>query len=80
MTVKIELDLPDDVYTGLVLVAQACSVADQQREGATTHGALDARALLAMLAEDAAMTHSRPGSWEGANMLQVLTSHGYSLS
>ena len=49
-------------------------------DGATTHGALDVKALLAMLAEDAAMTHSRPSSWEGSSMLQVLASHGYQLS
>ncbi|CAJ7811100.1 Uncharacterised protein [Burkholderia pseudomallei] len=30
-----------------------------------------------MLAEDAGMVISRPGSWEGANLAQVLLSHGY---
>lgn len=80
MTVKVELELRDDVYTGLVMAAQASSVANEQRYGATTHGALDVKTLLAMLAEDAAMTHSRPSSWEGSSMLQVLASHGYQLS
>jgi len=29
--------------------------------------------------EDVALTISRPGSWEGANMQQVLAAHGYEL-
>jgi|GEM_PF-3175001 len=43
----------------------------------TTHGSMTVPTLLAMLAEDAAMTNSRPGSWEGSSMQQVLDSHGY---
>ncbi|MDR5785477.1 hypothetical protein P9281_02790 [Caballeronia sp. LP003] len=73
------LELRDDVYRGLVMVAGACSIANKQRDGATTHGPLDAKALLLMLAEDAAMGHSRPGFWEAANMLEVLAAHGYQL-
>jgi hypothetical protein len=33
-----------------------------------------------MLAEDLGMVLTRPGSWEGTNMAQVLTSHGYEIS
>jgi hypothetical protein len=33
--------------------------------------------LAAMLLEDAGMVISRPGSWEGSNMTDVLRSHGY---
>ena len=29
--------------------------------------------------QDVALTISRPGSWEGANMRQVLTAHGYEI-
>jgi hypothetical protein len=36
MTVKIELELRDDVYTGLVMAAQASSVANEQRWGDDT--------------------------------------------
>jgi hypothetical protein len=36
--VAIALELRDDVYRGLVMVAEACSVANQQRDGGTTHG------------------------------------------
>ncbi|MFX1695887.1 hypothetical protein [Paraburkholderia sp. A1RO-1] len=42
-----------------------------------THGRLTSSSLLKMLAEDAAMVLRRPGSWEGSNMAQVLSSHGY---
>jgi hypothetical protein len=78
--VKVELDLSDDIYRSLVMVAEACSVANKQRDGATTHGPLDVKALLMMLAEDAAMVHSRPGSWEGSNASELLASHGYCVS
>ncbi|MDB5973305.1 MAG: hypothetical protein JWR07_65 [Nevskia sp.] len=42
-----------------------------------THGKLDLQVLAGLLLEDAALAWRRPGSWEGANMLQVLSSHGY---
>lgn len=33
--------------------------------------------LLTMLVDDLAHVSRRPGSWEGANMIQVLSGHGY---
>lgn len=33
--------------------------------------------LLQMLAQDCAMVVTRPGSWEGANMADILQGHGY---
>ncbi len=33
--------------------------------------------LLAILKEDVVYAVERPGSWEGANMLEVLQSHGF---
>lgn len=42
-----------------------------------SHGALDLAKLVAMLLEDVALMIQRPGSWEGANMMQVMASHGY---
>lgn len=45
----------------------------------TSHGPLDMKRLARMLLEDVALTVRRPGSWEGANMAQVLRSHGYSV-
>lgn len=77
-THKVTLELPEETYRDLRAVVAACNFADKQRAGFTTHGKLDVDRLLLMLAEDAAMTYSRPGSWEGANMQQVLDSHGYS--
>ena len=46
---------------------------------ANTHGTLDFETLARMLLEDVALAVRRPGSWEGANMAQVLASHGYEL-
>ena len=60
-------------------LAKLCTEADQARDGATTHGPLTVPALLAMLAEDAGMVLTRPGSWEGSNMDTVFSSHGYQL-
>lgn len=76
-TVSVTLNLTSDVYEHLQTVVKNCNHSNKEREGATTHGDLDVAGLLTMLAEDAAMTNSRPGSWEGAIMQQVLDSHGY---
>jgi hypothetical protein len=42
-----------------------------------THGKLDLPKLAGMLLGDVGLAWRRPGSWEGANMLQVLSGHGY---
>ena len=73
----ISLDLSDDTATGLAELARLCTDVDKARKGASTHGPLDVAGLLTMLAEDAAMVVSRPGSWEGNSMAQLLSSHGY---
>jgi hypothetical protein len=52
---------------------------DRDRDGATTRGELDVPALLAVLAQDAAMVIARPGSGEGSKMADLLSSHGYEL-
>ena len=44
-----------------------------------SHGPLDLKRLAELLLEDVALAVRRPGSWEGANMGQVLRSHGYSV-
>ena len=46
-------------------------------ERGTSHGEMTMKKLITLLAEDAALAESRPGSWEGANMAAVLQSHGY---
>lgn len=38
---------------------------------------VDAQALLETLKEDVILAVERPGSWEGANMRNVLRSHGF---
>ena len=37
---------------------------------------INARVLLNILKEDIILAATRPGSWKGANMLQVLQTHG----
>ena len=76
-TVTIKLQIPKEVYDDLVIVVQNCNHSHKDTGGFTSHGELDVPGLLLMLAQDAAMTNSRPGSWEGSNMQQVLDSHGY---
>ncbi len=44
---------------------------------ACTHGLLDMQTLVKMLLEDVALMMVRPGSWEGSNMEQVMSCHGY---
>lgn len=70
---KIAFDVPDIVAETLIIVAKRCA-----REE-STHGPLTLESMFEMLAEDLAMTETRPGSWEAANMSQVFTSHGYSI-
>ncbi|WP_234729391.1 hypothetical protein [Acidocella facilis] len=74
---SIQIDISAETARSLSELAERCTAADQERSGATTHGPLTAKALLAMLAEEAALAIDRPGSWEGANMATVLESHGY---
>ncbi len=38
---------------------------------------ITAKELTTILKEDVVLSVTRPGSWEGANMLQVLDSHGF---
>jgi hypothetical protein len=50
-----------------------------QSDEFNSHGPLDMIVLAEMLLQDVALAVRRPGSWEGANMIQVLTSHGYTV-
>jgi hypothetical protein len=75
--VAVAVPLNHETYMSLLALVDSCNRADQSRDGATTHGKLDIPKLFAMLAEDAAMTVTRPGCWEAANFQQVLDSHGY---
>ena len=42
-------------------------------------GLISLESLTAILLSDVAYTMSRPGSWEGSNMISVLRSHGYDI-
>lgn len=71
----LKIEVSDEVMRSLADLAKRCS--QESEPEATTHGSLEPADLLAMLAEDAAMIVSRPGSWEAAGMAQILASHGY---
>lgn len=74
---RITIQVSDGAAVSLEELAARCTEEHQRRDGFTSHGALSVSALMEMLAEDAAMVISRPGSWEGSNMAQVFSSHGY---
>ena len=69
MKIKIEIQIDDDtaIYINRFLGTQ---------EPKTP---LDTAGLTKMLLEDVALAVRRPGSWEGARMTDLLTSHGYSV-
>ena len=74
---RIVIQVSEDTASSLRALAVRCTDEHRRKEGLTSHGALTLSKVLAMLAEDAAMVISRPGSWEGSNMAQVFQSHGY---
>ncbi len=52
---------------------------NNQGDEFNSHGPLDMIVLAGMLMEDVALAVRRPGSWEGSNMAQMLTCHGYTI-
>ena len=74
---RMSIEISEETAANLRELAIRCTQSNKLREGFTSHGDLTPSTLLAMLAEDADMVNSRPGSWEGANLAQVLLSHGY---
>lgn len=74
MKLQVELDIAEATREDV----EAFIAATQAREDLfSTHGPLDVATLLEMLLEDVGLMVSRPGSWEGANMANVMASHGY---
>lgn len=71
---KIEIEIPDKQFA---LIEQFMD--DNQTDEFNSHGSLDLFVLAEMLLQDVALAVRRPGSWEGSNMSQVLTSHGYTV-
>lgn len=77
-TVIVDVRLSRELHTNIrQLLGQLNGSRQVKIEQACTHGLLTVAGALAMLAEDLGMVRSRPGSWEGSNMAQVLASHGY---
>ena len=74
---KIIVQITDEAIASLGKLAMRCANSHALRDGFTSHGPLTVTTLMAMLAEDATMVVTRPGSWEGSNMAQVQSSHGY---
>jgi hypothetical protein len=76
---RIVIQVSEETASNLRVLAMRCTDEHRHHEGFTSHGELTVSKLLVMLAEDAAMVISRPGSWEGSNMAQVFQSHGYEI-
>lgn len=77
-TVVVDVRLPRELHSTLRHLLRNFNQSHQVKdEQACTHGLLTVAGTLAMLAEDVGMVWTRPGSWEGSNMAQVLSSHGY---
>ena len=72
MKLKIEIDDQDAQVIEAILATATDS-------SANSHGLLNLKRLVEMLLEDVVLAVRRPGSWEGANMRQVLRSHGYNV-
>lgn len=71
---QVTVEIPDE---DAKLIQQLLDALDDGSEAFNSHGKLDITKLTRMLLEDVALAWRRPGSWEGANMRQVLSSHGY---
>ena len=73
---RIQVEIDDQTAADLVDLVKQIN-ADAGPDPFNSHGPLTVRKLAAMLLEDAVMVVSRPGSWEGSNMADVLRCHGY---
>jgi hypothetical protein len=68
---KIEIEISDDDAMRINTLISRSSASD-----ANTHGPLDLKTLARLLLEDVALA-VQPGSWEGAKIRELLSSHGY---
>ncbi len=73
---RIRIDIDDQTAADIAELVRRLN-ANVGPEPFNSHGSLTVKKLAAMLLEDAGMVISRPGSWEGANMIEVLRCHGY---
>lgn len=74
---KFIIDVHNDTASALHELADQCTFALKNNGGYSGRRVLDEPSLLKMLADDAAMVITRPRGWEGANLAQVFSSHGY---
>ncbi len=74
--IRLEFEIDDSDWRYIKAVIDGSDWAEKTG-GICSHGTLDLHGLVRMLLTDVALSVRRPGSWEGSNMLQVLTSHGY---
>lgn len=72
---RITIEIQDSEFRALARLVERLNA--DRNDPYNSHGALTLPKLGAMLLEDAAMVETRPGSWEGAGMAEVLRSHGY---
>lgn len=73
---RIQIEIDDQASQNLAELVRQLN-ANAGTDPFNSHGPLTVKKLVAMLLEDAGMVISRPGSWEGSNMADVLRGHGY---
>jgi hypothetical protein len=75
---KITITIEESTFESIKsLVDQININSADSAEFSNSHGKLTVKSAIEMIVEDLGLAESRPGSWEGANMTQVLSSHGY---
>lgn len=75
---RIQIEIDDQTAAALADLIRKVNAKDNAGPYPyNSHGPLTVKKLAAMLLEDAGMVISRPGSWEGSNMADVLRCHGY---
>lgn len=74
---RIQIEIHDQTAADLAELVKWLNANAGPEPFYNTHGLLTVKKLAAMLLEDAGMVVSRPGSWEGSNMADVLRCHGY---
>ena len=72
---KIAIDINDETAMLLNRLVERTAAFEER----SSHGILTIEDLARMLLEDAALSVRRPGSWEGAKMADLLSSHGYDI-
>lgn len=74
---KITITISESTFDSINSLVDQINININSEEGANSHGKLTVKTAVEMIVEDLGLVESRPGSWEGANMAQVLSSHGY---